>query len=111
MLIRSASQANSVSRQQDVFSAQIGLLFANSNVSLSVTLIVATILGLLQWGIVPRYVAVDWWLYVALIAAARYYLSRRYRRNSGSRTITKWRTLFVIGAALAGIGWGGAGIL
>lgn len=100
------------SRKQEILSAEIRLLFGNSNVGVGVTVLVATTLALLQWAIVPSYLVLEWWLYMMLIAVARGALARSYRRAAPAcAQVGQWRAAFVIGTALAGMGWGAAGIV
>jgi signal transduction histidine kinase/ActR/RegA family two-component response regulator len=95
-----------------MLSAQTRLLYANANVGIAVTILAATILVCLQWGIVPNSVVVGWWLYLTAISLARYALGVRYWRASpGHAEAGKWLSRFAIGAGLAGAGWGAAGIL
>jgi signal transduction histidine kinase/ActR/RegA family two-component response regulator len=108
----SAAPVHQDPRKREILSAQVRLLYANANIAVGVTILAATILGRLQWGIVPKSVILGWWLYMTLVSAARYALARRYRHASpGSTDIRKWRAAFAVGAGLAGAGWGGAGIL
>src|SRR6516225_1377315 len=100
------------SRKQEILSAETCLLFGNSNVGVGVTLLTAATLALLQWGVVPNYLLIGWWLYTTLIAVARGGLAHRYRVASPAcAEVGKWRAAFVIGTGLAGIGWGAAGFL
>ena len=100
------------SRRREILSAQVKLLFGNSNIGFGVTVIVATILALLQWRTVSPYFVVGWWLYMTLVAVARSALARAYRRApTASTEVGRWRAAFVIGASLAGVGWGAAGVL
>jgi signal transduction histidine kinase/CheY-like chemotaxis protein len=46
-----------------------------------------------------------------LVSTWRFIVARRYSRASQDGDMRKWRDCFVIGAALAGIGWGAAGVL
>lgn len=89
--------------------AQIQLLYANAGFSSSVSLLAATILCFLQWGIIPNSVVLTWWFCISLITMLRYVVARRYRRTPPGRDNgAKWLFAFVAGAGLAGIGWGGA---
>ncbi len=107
-----ASRVQPESRRNEIRSAQIRLLYANTNVGVAVTVLAATILGFLQWGIIPNSVLVGWWLYMILVSAFRGALAQRYRHAaSGYIETIRWRTAFTVGAGLAGAGWGGAGIL
>jgi len=103
------------SRRQEILSAQVRLLYANASLGVVITIFAATMLGFLQWGTVPNFVVAGWWLYTTLVALSRLTLAQGYRRASrGSADIitdSKWEVAFVVGAGLAGAGWGGAGIL
>ena len=93
-------------------SAQTRLLFQNSAIGVGATILAATTLVILQWGFVPRHLVVGWWLYMMLITVSRDALARRYKRASPEDTeVSAWRAAFVVGTALAGIGWGGAAIV
>jgi len=108
----SAARVHRDSRRQEILSAQVRLLYRNANVGVSVTIIAATILARLQWGTVPKFVVLGWWLYTILVSGSRYAFARAYRRASpGCTEIGKWRVVFAVGAGLAGAGWGGAGIV
>jgi signal transduction histidine kinase/ActR/RegA family two-component response regulator len=100
------------SSAEQLLSAQLRLLYANANLGVVVNILAATILGGLQWGIVPKPIVIGWWLYIALVSVARYSFARRYWHASPSPTdIGKWRTVFTVGVGLTGAGWGAAGIL
>jgi signal transduction histidine kinase/CheY-like chemotaxis protein/HPt (histidine-containing phosphotransfer) domain-containing protein len=101
-----------VFRKQQLLAAQVGLLYANVNTAVVVTVIGTVILGVLQWGFIPHPVILGWCLYSLVIAALRSVLGLYYRRSAGSGSaVSLWRTAFVIGAALSGAGWGAAAVL
>ena len=98
--------------RQEILLEQVRLLFANSTTSLGITLLAATTLAVLQWGIIQHQLIVGWWLYMMLVAAWRRVLARRFKQVAPADTeIGGWRAAFVAGVTLAGIGWGGAGFL
>jgi signal transduction histidine kinase/CheY-like chemotaxis protein len=87
-------------------------LYANANLGVVVNIMAATILGGLQWRIVPKSVVIGWWLYITLVSAVRYAFARRYWQAAPSPThISKWRAVFTAVVGLTGVGWGAAGIL
>jgi signal transduction histidine kinase/ActR/RegA family two-component response regulator len=103
---------NQDSKRQQLLSAQIGLLCANANLGIGVTILAATILGALQWGIVPRLAVIGWWFYMTLVSVLRYVLAMRYRQvTPGCSNTGKWLLAFAVSIGLAGAGWGGAGVL
>src|SRR5579863_5602303 len=105
-------RARQDSRRQEMLSAQTRLLYANANVGVGVTILAATIMVCLQWGIVPNSVVLGWWLFLTAVSLARYALAVRYRRASPDHAESgRWLNRFAIGAGLAGAGWGAAGIL
>jgi signal transduction histidine kinase len=100
------------SKSSEILSAQVRLLYANANIGIVVTVLAATTLGLLQWPFVSHRVVVVWWLYMILISLVRGALAIRYRRASAqSGEVATWRVAFTVGAGLAGVGWGAAGML
>ena len=99
-------------RQQDVLASQVRLLFANANLAFGVTVLATDMLVALEWGFVPNSTLLWWWLYMNAVAVARYALARGYRRGAPDGALPdRWLTRFGVGAALSGLGWGGAGIL
>jgi PAS domain S-box-containing protein len=106
------TQANGDCRRRRVLAAQLRLLYGNANVGVGVTLVATSLLGRLQWEVVAHPIVLSWCLYMGLVAAGRFTLARRYwRRAPSSLEPRRWRAGFVLGAGLAGIGWGAAGIL
>jgi signal transduction histidine kinase/CheY-like chemotaxis protein len=88
------------------------MLYSNVNVGVAVTIVAATVLGRLQWAVVPHRIIFGWWLGTFLIAVARFALGQRYWRAAPSIVETRhWETAGTIGAGLAGAVWGAAGIL
>ena len=105
-------RVNQDSGREQVLSAQLRLLYANTSLGVGVNILAATILAGLQWGIVQKSVVTGWWLYMTLVSVVRYAFARRYWRASPThRDIGKWRAAITAGVALTGAGWGGAGIL
>src|SRR5690348_2724074 len=93
-------------KREGLLPAEVRLLYANSTTALVVTVIAATTLGRLQWSVVPKFIVFIWWLYMTLVSAWRFIVARRYSRASQDCDSRKWRAAFVMGAALAGTGWG-----
>ena len=103
---------NRDSSSEQLLAAQLRLLFGNANLGVVVNLVAAAILGALQWGIISKPTIIAWCLYIALVSVARYGFARRYREASARATdLGRWRIVFTVGVALAGVGWGAAGIL
>jgi signal transduction histidine kinase/ActR/RegA family two-component response regulator len=105
------------SSKEQILSAQLRLLYANANLGVGVTILAATILGGLQWGIIATPVVIGWWLYMILVSLVRYIIARRYgralpgRSDLGKPDLEKWRNAFTVGVGLTSAGWGVAGIL
>jgi signal transduction histidine kinase/ActR/RegA family two-component response regulator len=100
------------SRERQIRAAQVRMLYGNVDVGVVVTLVAATVLGRLQWQVIPHLVILGWWLGMFLIAGGRFILAWRYWRVAPvSLESRKWGVAFAIGAGLAGAGWGVAGIL
>jgi signal transduction histidine kinase/CheY-like chemotaxis protein len=99
------------SARQQILPAQLELLYANANLGAGVTLLAATILGGLQWGIVSKPVIAGWWLYMVVTSVVRYTFARRWHTQPKRLGVNGWRTAYAVGVGLAGAGWGAAGIL
>src|SRR5215203_783345 len=104
--------ARYIERQSHVLAAQIELLYKNANTGVAVTLLAAPVLAYYQSSTVPHRVLLSWLVYMLLISGARFVLSRRYRHASlKSAHVREWGKTFAVGAGLAGLGWGAAGIV
>jgi signal transduction histidine kinase/CheY-like chemotaxis protein len=107
-----AAPARRDSRRLQILAAQVRLLYGNSNVGIGVTLVATSILGRLQWRVVPHTIILAWCLYMFLVSMARFTLERRYRRTKPSNLrAARWGTAYAIGAGAAGAGWGAAAFL
>jgi signal transduction histidine kinase/ActR/RegA family two-component response regulator len=110
--IASVARVDRQSAGKLFLSEQLKLLFGNANLGVVVNILAATVLAGLQWGIVSRPLLIGWWLYIAVVSFVRYGLARRYWHASpGPSQIAGWQKLFILGTALAGLGWGSAGFL
>jgi two-component system, cell cycle sensor histidine kinase and response regulator CckA len=99
-------------RERQVFTEQIRLLYANADVSVCVTVSVVVVFSYLQWRVISHRIVLSWLLYMLVVSSARFVLARRYWRGAlvGTKT-NAWRAAFTIGAGLSAAGWGSAGIL
>jgi signal transduction histidine kinase/ActR/RegA family two-component response regulator len=112
LVTTSLARVDRQSSGEQILSEQLKLLYANANLGVAVNVLAATILAGLQWEIVSQPVVIGWWLYITLVSIARFSLARRYWRAAPApKNIARWRNLFTTGAALAGVGWGAAGVL
>ncbi len=98
-------------RSKQVRAEQIRLLYANANSGIVVSILVASVLAYLQWGIISHPIVLGWLIYSVTISLARYVLARLYWRNPGNFARDRWGNAFTAGAALSGAGWGSAAIL
>jgi signal transduction histidine kinase/ActR/RegA family two-component response regulator len=100
------------SGKQQILSSQLRLLFANGNLAIAVSMLVATTLAVLQWRVISRPVVASWWIYMTLVAVVRFAIVRRYAKAQPVHTdIQAWRNAFIVGIALTSTGWSLAGIL
>jgi signal transduction histidine kinase/ActR/RegA family two-component response regulator len=91
-----------------VRAAETHLLYENANTGTVVSIVIASLLAYAHWNSIPRVVVVAWLLYVLLISAARSVLVHQYRQASpGDLETGRWNQAFVLGAAMAAVGWGG----
>jgi hypothetical protein len=100
------------SAREQILSAQLRLLYANTNLGVGVNILAATVLGALQWGIVSQAGR------HRLVALHDPGVGRAIRIrppvacfSQAPTDVGKWRTAFTVGVGLTGAGWGAAGIL
>ena len=106
------SNANRDFRREQILAAQVRLLFGNRNVGVAVTLIATAVLSRVQWDAASHPLVLLWAFYMCAVAVARFVLGWCYSHNSPSPPeAVHWGAAFTIGAGLAGIGWGAAGIV
>ena len=113
MSVKSSSLApvRGDSRKEEIRAAQVRMLYSNVNVGVVITIVAATILGRLEWAVIPHPIIFGWWLCMLLVAVARFALGRLWWRAAPSGVETRrWSTAFTAGAGLAGTGWGAASI-
>ena len=94
-----------------IFPQQVRLLYSGAFEGLLATAINAPLLAYIQRDVIATQV-LGWWLLVmAVITAARAGLVYRYWTSSDSdMSPRQWNRAYGIGAAIAGLGWGAAGI-
>ena len=98
-------------RQPQVHAGETRLLFENAPVGIVATIVIASLLAYAQAMVVSRVVVVGWWLFMLLVSAARFLVVRAYWRASPSDTDhDRWNVAFLVGAAMAALGWGLAAI-
>ena len=88
------------------------LLYQNAGTSTIATILIASLFASAQWPFTPPLDVATWFLYVLLVAVARFILARRYWRvlpvDAESRP---WNLAFVVGTAFSAAGWGAAAIV
>lgn len=93
--------------RRQVRAAEIHLLYENADTGTVVSIVIASLLAYALRDSIPRVVGGAWLLYMLLISVGRSVLARRYRQASPSDTeADRWNQAFVVGAAMAAIGWG-----
>ena len=93
--------------EQQVRAAETRLLYDNAHTGTIVSVVIASVLAYAHWGTIAHAVVLAWLLYMLVIAGGRSLLALRYRRASQEGEAARWNRLFVAGAALAALGWGG----
>ncbi len=100
-------------QQASVEADQTRLLYSNLPLSVSITIIIAAILGYAMIGHVPRTAVFGWFGAMLLVCAFRiglwYHWKSTASSASGSRA-TQLKTVFELGAFLAGVAWGSASL-
>jgi signal transduction histidine kinase/ActR/RegA family two-component response regulator len=99
-------------RLRQLHAAETHLLYENLPTGVAVTVVIASLLTYAHWDLRPRVIVLTWLMFMLLVAGARLVNAQRYR-GSASRDIEsrRWNLLFVLGSALAGIGWGAGAIV
>ena len=90
---------------------QVRLLYRNADAAVAVTLLVSSALSFLQWEVIAPATLLKWLAYMAAVSVLRFSLTRAYYHWSPpGRAPGGWEIAFTIGAGLAALGWGAAGI-
>jgi signal transduction histidine kinase/ActR/RegA family two-component response regulator len=106
------ARVGSSHRKRNVRAGQTRLLYENVHTGIAVTIVAAPVLAYFQSSVIHYPIVLGWLMYMLLVAGVRFIISRRYWRASLSSTPTsEWLVAFAVGAGLAGVGWGSAGIL
>ena len=66
-------------RRLEILSTQVRLLYANADLGVCVTVLAATVVSGLQWGLISTVTIAGWWTYMALVSTVRYALARRFQ--------------------------------
>ncbi len=96
-----------IDHRRQVRAAEIHLLYENADTGTVVSIVIASLLAYALRDSIPRVVGVAWLSNMLLISVARSVLAHRYRQASPSdKEADRWNQAFVVGAAIAAIGWG-----
>ncbi len=96
-----------IDHRRQVRTAETHLLYENADTGTVVSIVIASLLAYALRDSIPRVVGVAWLSYMLLISVARSVLAHRYRQASPSdKEAARWNQAFVVGAAMAAIGWG-----
>jgi signal transduction histidine kinase/ActR/RegA family two-component response regulator len=98
--------------RRQIDAAETRLLYENATTGIVVTVVIAPLLAYAEWVVVSRSAVSAWLLCMLLVTAGRLVVVRRYRRASPSDAdMSRWNVAFVVGVALAAVGWGAAAIV
>ncbi len=101
----------SLERIETIRAEQIRLLYANAPFGLVATVLNVILLACIQWQVIAPSVILFWLALMLALVVLRAGLIWYFQRFSpASQAMGRWGTLFGLGAVLAGIGWGGAGV-
>lgn len=96
-------------RQQIIYAEQLKLVASAMPLSLFTTLIIATLLALLQSEVIDPTVVTVWYSGLVASCTVLYFSSRRYQQKGGwERNPVYWGNLFFIGVVFSGALWGAA---
>jgi signal transduction histidine kinase len=91
---------------------QMRLLYANAPAGFVATGLNAGLLALTQWPVIPPPVILAWLTYMLMLTGLRAVVVWRFQRVAPApQAMGPWSTLFTLGTGLAGLGWGGAGVV
>ena len=104
---------NSKEQKVEILAAKLSLLLTSSKPSIAVSIVVASILAFAMRDVIASSEITYWYATTVLISVARLVLIVRYGRSPTSNIdIIRSRLTFLrVGAVIAGITWGTAGIL
>src|SRR5512145_899470 len=95
-----------------VFAEQVALLHTRTLVAQLTVIVNAAVVTAVFWRISPRAPALAWLVALWALAVARGLAVRAYRSRPREPSEARaWARRFVVGAALNGLGWGGAALL
>lgn len=96
----------------DLLPGQVELAYKHAPASMLASTTASLVLALVLWTVVPHATVGGWLAYVLTVAAGRALLVARYQRApQAQHDVYRWRRWYFAGVALAGIGWGTAGVL
>ncbi|MBM4134624.1 MAG: PAS domain S-box protein [Nitrospira sp.] len=114
---RSPSESGAVGpgrseRERAIAAAQVRHLYDHAPYGLFATFVTALLLVAVEWGVADHPGLLWWAAYMGALTAVRFVWLLQFRRVSASHTnLDGWGTLFLVGATLAGLGWGLSGLL
>ena len=99
-------------RTRRIRAAETRLLYENATTGILVTILITLVVAYAHWDLGPRPIIAGWLAYMLLVSAGRFIIVQRYWRASPRDDENgRWNTAFVVGVALAAVGWGGGAIL
>jgi hypothetical protein len=109
---RSRATSTPLQRRAAIRAEQIRLLYTNAPAGFLATGLNAVLLTLALWPVVPAPVILVWLASILTLTASRAALVRRFRHSAPAPEVSgPWHTCFFLGALLAGITWGCAGVV
>jgi signal transduction histidine kinase len=94
----------------EVLTEQVRTLYRQTATVLLANVANALIVAALLWKTTPRQLLLAWLALMGVMTAARVVLARRYQRSEVTAGNARlWARRFVLGSALSGTLWGGAG--
>ena len=92
---------------QQVYAAQVALLYKSAPLAYAVTLINGAILIFVQKPHVSTTVSITWYTCLVLVTLSRAVMVYRYARTKlTTETISYWKHAYFVGVCLAGLIWG-----
>jgi signal transduction histidine kinase len=98
---------------QRIRAEQIRLLYAQAPLGVVASLLIAPMLALALWDIVPRAVLLIWLALLETAILIRLMLTLAFQRRArdATETLDAWATRYAWACAASGVGWGGCVVL
>lgn len=103
--IKTAMMKFESSKEREIYSEQVRLLYSALPMSVIAILINALVLVIVQWPVLNHSLLLVWLLVILLVSGSRSLLGLMYKRLYHSDNIQRWGSMFLVGVVLAALVW------